>query len=151
MPEYALDANVFIHTAGRTVPFDDAVTVPAIVDELDSEEAHDRFDRSDVAVYQPGEEYVEQVRAAADQLGNDLSSADTQLLALAVDRGAVAVTDDYGVQNVAEALDIEYVAFDKEGIEEQIEWTTVCDSCGADMDGERCSRCGGEPRQVPAD
>jgi len=150
MPEHVLDANVFIHAAAMTVPFDNAVTVPAVVDELDSDDARDRFDRSDVAVYEPGDGAVQQVEAREEQLGEDLTAADIQLLALALDRGSTVVTDDYGIQNVAEALGVDYVAFDQEGIDEQIRWTHVCESCGATVDGERCSRCGGKRKQVPA-
>ncbi|MDY6766375.1 MAG: DNA-binding protein [Candidatus Nanohaloarchaea archaeon] len=151
MVEYVLDANIFIHAAAHTVPFDDAATVPAVMDELESAEAGDRFDLSDVDVYQPDADSVERVEDVQDRLGEALSAADVQVLALALERDATVVTDDYGVQNVADALDVPYEGLEQDGIEEQIEWKRVCGSCGASVDGDRCGRCGGDSERVPAE
>lgn len=148
MTEKAVDANVFIHAADMNLRFENAVTVPAVVDELESRDAEDRYELSSVDVYQPSEESVERVENEAEEKGEDLSEADLQLLALALDRDAVLVTDDYGVQNVASALGVEHEEFRQEGIEEEIDWKKVCESCGAEVEGARCERCGGEPKRV---
>ncbi len=145
---HVLDANVFIH-APSPPRFGDAVTVPAVVEELESSDAQLNYGLEDVDVYSPGEEAVEEIREKAGEMGEDLSAADVQLLALALERDAVVVTDDYGVQNLASRLDIRYEPFLREGIEEEIEWMKVCEDCGEEVDGERCPVCGGDTRKVP--
>lgn len=149
MAEKVLDANVFVHAVGMDLPFVEAVTVPAVVDELQSRDAAGRYELSRVDVYQPSEESVERVEEAAAEKGEELSPADVRVLALALERGAVLVTDDYGLQNVASALEVDYEEFNQDGIEEELEWKRVCKSCGAEVEGNRCGRCGGEPKRVP--
>ncbi|MDY6769535.1 MAG: DNA-binding protein [Candidatus Nanohaloarchaea archaeon] len=151
MPEHVLDTSVFIQDTGMRVDrrFDDPVTVPAVVEELESTAAADRYDLSTVDVYAPADDAVAAVRDAAGEKGEDLSDADVQVLALAREREAVAVTDDYGMQNVAETLDIAYEGFRQPEIDGEVDWERVCSSCGAAVDGERCGRCGGEAERVP--
>lgn len=146
--ERVIDANVFIHAAGLNLRFEEPVTVPEVVEELESRGASDRYDLSPVDVYQPSPEAVEEVEKEAEGKGEELSDADVQVLALALERGSVLVTDDYGVQNVASSLGVEYQEFRQEGIEEELEWNRVCSSCGAEVEGGRCDRCGGEPVKV---
>lgn len=149
MGEHVVDANVFIHATDLALQIEEPVTVPAVVEELESSAARQRYELEGVDVYAPAEEHVEQVEREAAELGEELSDADTAVLALALGRDAVLVTDDYGLQNVAASLGVAYEGFAKEEIEEQIAWTTVCASCGAAVEGDRCSRCGGEPERVP--
>lgn len=150
MAEHVLDANVFIHAPGN-VPYDDAVTVPAVTAELEQVEGQRAFDTTGVEVFEPSATSVEMVRHAADQIGEGLSDADVAVIALAVDRDAMVVSDDYGVQNVCEALDVGYEAFMQEEIEEGIEWNRVCRDCGKEAEGEECPVCGGDVRRVPQD
>ncbi|MDY6774439.1 MAG: PIN domain-containing protein, partial [Candidatus Nanohaloarchaea archaeon] len=96
MTEHVLDANVFIHYTGLNLGFEKAVTVPAVEEELESEEARKRYELSGVDIYRPGEEELERVREKAEELGEELSEADVQVLALARERGSPVVTDDYG-------------------------------------------------------
>lgn len=146
---HVIDANVFIHGSARELPFDDAATVPAVTAELESSSARTRYDVEAVPVYEPSGDAVAAVRDAADDLEEDLSDADVQVLALALDRSATVVSDDYGVQNAAAALGIDYEGFAKEEITEEVEWTRVCEDCGREVDGDRCPTCGGAAKRVP--
>lgn len=148
---YVLDANVFIHAGIDTLSqvFDRPMTVPAVVDELQSRDAGRRFDRSAVDVYAPSDDAVTHVRSAAKEQGEELSDADIAVVALAYDRNAVLVSDDYGVQNVAAALDIAYTGFEQEEIDTEITWTRVCPACGEETDDDRCPVCGTATQRVP--
>lgn len=148
---YVLDANVFIHAGVDTVSqvFDRPMTVPLVVDELQSRDAGRRFDRSTVDVYAPGDDAVSAVRAAAAEQGEELSDADIAVVALAYDRDAVLVSDDYGVQNIAEHLNIPYTGFEQEEIDTEITWTRVCPACDEETDDDRCPVCGTETQRVP--
>jgi UPF0271 protein len=59
-----------------------------------------------LSVVTPSGESVRRVAAAAGEIGDitRLSPADTDLLALSLDLGAIIVTDDYAIQNVAQRL-----------------------------------------------
>ncbi|MFB6265727.1 MAG: NOB1 family endonuclease, partial [Candidatus Nanohaloarchaea archaeon] len=139
--EHVLDANVFIHSVGLSLDFENPVTVPAVVDELETREPGERFELGDVDVYSPGEDAVERVEEAAEELGESVSDADIRVLALALERGSTVVTDDYSVQNLASHLGLGYKGFAKEEIEEEIKWRRVCPGCGREGEEERCPRC----------
>lgn len=147
MVEHVLDTNVFIHGS----QFDLAVlehplSVPAVTAELRSKKAQIRFDIDDVTLVEPDPDTVEEVGLVAREKGEPLSHTDIKLIALAKDRDAVLVTDDYGMQNVATALDVDYEGFIQDEITEEIDWKYVCAECGraVPMDMPRCPVCGGD-------
>ncbi len=151
---HVLDTNVFIHGASRQLPdeFTNPVTVPAVTAELESDTAGRRFDVEQVPVYEPGEDSVSTVESAATEIGEDLSDTDIQVVALALERAGIVVSDDYGVQNVAAFLDVQYTGFLKEEITEEIRWAYRCTNCGEQVeqpDAERCPVCGGDLQKVP--
>ncbi|MFB6166871.1 MAG: NOB1 family endonuclease, partial [Candidatus Nanohaloarchaea archaeon] len=130
--EYVLDANVFIHAVDLSLPFENPVTTPGVVEELESEEPGKRFEFGDVDVYQPSPDALDRVREEAERMGEDVSDIDVEVLALALERDATVVSDDYAVQNLASRLGIEYEGFAKDEIEdEDVEWRRVCRNCGA--------------------
>lgn len=152
---HVLDANIFIHGASLSLAdrFSNPVTVPAVTAELESEAAGQRFDVEDVTVFEPSSAAVEQVREAAENVGEELSAADMQVLALALEKDAIIVSDDYGVQNVASVLDVRYEGFLKEEITDEIEWVYRCTGCGktfpvAVTEGKTCSDCGNRLKRV---
>lgn len=149
MVEKVLDANVFIHSPSLRQGFDTPVTVPAVIDEMESDASRMKMELEGVSVYEPGEEAVKQVRERVAAMNEDLSETDIRLLALALERGAVLVTDDYGMQNIASSLGIGFEGFMKEEIDEEVEWVRICKRCGHEIDGDTCSLCGGEAKRVP--
>ncbi len=147
MVEHVLDANVFIHGNQYDLAvLEHPLTVPAVTAELRSTEAQIRFDIDDVTVVEPDGDTVEAVALAAREKGEPLSDTDIALIALARDRDAVLVTDDYGMQNVATAIDVDFMGFLQDEITEEIDWTYVCVECGKElsMDVDRCPVCGGD-------
>lgn len=102
-------------------------------------------------VAEPKERYVAAVRRKAEALGEDraLSEADITTLSLALElrekgEEAVLATDDYGIQNIAKALSINYAAITEKGISKVLTWHYVCLGCGQgyDRDIKLCEICG---------
>lgn len=146
--EHVIDANVFIHGSANALPFPDPITVPAVTAELESVAAQTRFDVESIPVFEPSSAAVDAVRTAAEEQGEELSAADVQVIALARDRDAVVVSDDYGVQNVARALDVAFTGFQQDETTETVAWKRVCADCGRDVDGDQCPVCGGAVKRV---
>ena len=142
---YVLDASAFIdgYDAEGAV-----ASVPAVRGEL-VDAAGYRFDAMEGAgmtVHPPDEDAVRRVREAAERTGDAdvLSETDVSLLAAALELDGVLVTDDYAVQNVADALGLAVDAVSKAGITERRDWRFQCDGCGREFDErrERCPVCG---------
>ncbi len=101
---------------------------------------------SKVRIVEPTSRAIAQVRQAAEATGDitRLSEPDVHVLALALELGAVLVTDDYSMQNVAKALGVEYRGAGLKPIEEQRTWHYRCTGCGRFLDGpvRTCPVCG---------
>lgn len=149
MTAHVIDANVIIHGASMDLDFEDMMTVPGVTAELSSRQARRRFDTMDIDIREPTGEARDRVEEAVERTGVEVSGTDRDLVALALAQDAVLVTDDYGMQTLAEELDIACEGFLKDGIEDSITWKTVCENCGRDVDGERCPVCGTGVRRVP--
>lgn len=82
---------------------------------------------------------------AAGNLGR-LSEADQSLLALAKELGAVLVTDDYTMQDIAQRLDIHFLGVNQDGITGSKQWQPRCTGCGrwfeAPQKRDECPICG---------
>jgi UPF0271 protein len=107
----------------------------------------------------PTPQSLEQVLEKAKVLGDRvvLSKADTHVLALALDlqregRNPVVVSDDYGVQNIAEGLNIAYQSLATMGIRQKFEWTYYCPACYRrypEAETETCIVCGTKLKRKP--
>lgn len=151
---YVLDTSAFIDE------FDTAesiATVPAVREELENEDAY-RFEAMEGAgmhIQIPDEGAIDRVRQAASTTGDleALSETDVRLLAAALELGGTLVTDDYAMQNVADALEVDVEVIAKEGIEEPRNWHFQCQGCGREFEErhERCPICGsGLTRKKPS-
>jgi UPF0271 protein len=105
---YAVDASFFFSEATLE---GELFTPPSVVEEIADARSRCRLEvllESGLSVASPSKESVRRVAAAAGETGDitRLSPADTDLLALALDLGAVTVTDDYAIQNVAQRLEL---------------------------------------------
>jgi UPF0271 protein len=88
-----------------------------------------------------------------------LSGTDTSILALALDlrRGGatpIIVSDDYAVQNVAEALNLNYQSLATFGIREKFNWVFYCPACFRTYrtgDARDCPVCGTKLKRKPLD
>ena len=151
---YVLDASAFIHEYHTTEP---TATIPMVREELTGESAYryDAMEGSGMHIQLPEEGTVERVRRAAERSGDlgVLSTTDVRLLAAALELGAVLVTDDYAIQNVAEKLDVGVEFIARDGIEEERDWRFQCQGCGREFDDsrDRCPICGSDlTRKNPA-
>ncbi|GGL27767.1 DNA-binding protein [Halarchaeum grantii] len=142
---YVLDSSAFIDEYDADGP---AATIPAVRAELEDAASY-RFDAMEgagMSVHVPDDVTVRRVREAASGTGDRdvLSETDVRVIAAALELDAVLVTDDYAMQNVADALDLEVDSIAKEGISERRDWNFQCQGCGREFDEkrERCPVCG---------
>jgi UPF0271 protein len=100
-------------------------------------------------------EVLDKARALGDKVV--LSGTDTNIVALALDlsqegKTPVIVSDDYAVQNVAEALKLNYQSLATLGIRQKFNWVLYCPACfrtypnGEEQD---CSVCGTKLKRKP--
>jgi len=104
---------------------------------------------------------VNQVSDEARALGDKvvLSKTDTSIVALALDLGKegktpVIVSDDYAVQNVAEALKLNYQSLATFGIRQKFNWVLYCPACFRQYptgDTQDCLVCGTKLKRKPVD
>ena len=125
------------------------------MDELKSEKrlvAESLIKEGALTVLEPEKTYMWRVEKAARETGDyeKLSEADKSVLALALQLGAILVTDDFHVQNVAAVLGIPVQG--EVRIRRVLRWVRKCVNCGAEYPPDtkgRCPRCGGLLILVP--
>lgn len=139
-----LDTNAIIAGAGLR-----GAIPPAVVEELRENSLRLKIEvaisQGDLRVIPPTAESVEKVLREAEKTGDELSRADTEILALALDINGILITDDYAVQNIARRLGIEFREMKEMGIKKVIEWKKVCRGCGREYPPDYkgvCTECG---------
>lgn len=107
----------------------------------------------------PSMESLTKVIEQAKSLGDHpaLSTTDFSILALATDllrdgKTPIIVSDDYAVQNVAEAMGIQYQSLSSLGIRQKYRWIHYCPACFRQYfagDVLTCSVCGTKLKRKP--
>ena len=107
----------------------------------------------------PSEQSLGEVAERARVLGDRivLSKADMSVIALAVDlrkngKSPIIVSDDYAVQNVADAMNLVYQSLATFGIRQRFNWVYYCPACFrryATGDHEVCQICGTKLKRKP--
>jgi len=105
----------------------------------------------------PLDSSLEVAKDAARRTGDmsGLSEIDVSLIALAYEKSAILVTDDYRMQNVSSSIGIEWRGIAEEGITEAWSWELRCVGCKAvkaspefpnmrRSDFGECPECGSE-------
>jgi len=141
-----VDANVFMR--GSSAPFDEAVTVPGVRKEIESDSSEIRFDLSGVEVEKPDERSLEKVKSISDEINSPTSEVDEELVALALEIDGVLVTDDMALQNLALHLDVEFDSYMGDRADDKRRWNEICPKCGREVEGS-CGRCGAESTLKP--
>jgi len=110
-------------------------------------------------IQSPTPDSIAEVSGKAKMLGDKvvLSKADTSILALALDlskegKTPVIVSDDYAVQNVAEAMNLAYQSLATFGIREKFNWVFYCPACFKRYptgDIDVCQVCGTKLKRKP--
>jgi endoribonuclease Nob1 len=139
-----LDASIFF---SEIVPDGELYTTPSVCDELKDIRSKGNFEKLSAAglrVVSPGSGSLARVRDAAviTRDASVVSGTDQELLALAMDLGAVLYTDDFAIQNVATVLGVQTHPITQRKAK-RIFWKYRCSGCGKyyDHDGE-CPICG---------
>jgi UPF0271 protein len=102
-------------------------------------------------------EVLDEARALGDKVV--LSGADRSIVALALDlskegKTPIIVSDDYAVQNVAEALELKYQSLATFGIREKFNWVLYCPGCFRKYpngEAQDCLVCGTKLKRKPVD
>lgn len=109
---------------------------------------------SRILVISPSEESLNLVDETAKMLGESdrLSPEDKSAIALAIDKNAVLLTDDYSMQNLCKALNIDYFSTWTDGIREVWRWEYRCTGCGRYFSKKQdvCPVCGSPLKPVKA-
>ncbi|MBN2336106.1 hypothetical protein JXL21_11150 [Candidatus Bathyarchaeota archaeon] len=163
MGALVLDTSAFIQ--GFDPPGESLYTVPLVEAELGDALTLIRL-RSAVAagrliVAEPEESYTDRLEAETLGMGESLalSETDKQVLALGLqlsERGLepTVVSDDYSVQNMAEALGLRHRGLATPGIKRQLRWVLYCPGCRREFGGPQpdgvCPVCGTELKRKPA-
>ena len=144
-----LDASAFF----TDIPFDeDLVTTSSVAEELRDSASRCRYEAllaSGLRLESPGESALSRVRTAARDTGDFsvLSPTDIELLALALDRAATIVTDDFALQNTALALGIATRPI-RQRQARRIAWRFRCAGCGRYYASPGvCTICGAQIRR----
>jgi UPF0271 protein len=133
--------------------FDEVMTVQEVLDESRDRITKIKLQTVNPSIFEPSKAAVAEVDAAAKSTGDaeKLSKTDIKLIALAKERDATIISDDYGIQNVAEKLGIEYMSISNRGIKNFVEWKKHCSVCDKDYkSGSVCKTCGSRLKRVPA-
>lgn len=147
---YILDSNVFLHGAESIFAEKPCVTVYGVVEEMKSTRAAleiDRFMLSGLQIIEPTKESVEEVLRAQKKTQDKTSKTDMMLVALALDfkkknKDYTIITDDYGVQNLAKVMKVNYSGLMQDGIKKPIAWSGKCTACGFRTNDKICPECG---------
>ncbi|XAT64171.1 ribonuclease VapC [Geoglobus acetivorans] len=142
---HVLDTSAIIL---RKAIYDDMVTVPEVVNEIRDENSKLYFEIKNIRVEDAREEFISEVKKAAQKTGDiyKLSETDIRVLAKALEYNATVVSDDYAVQNVAKKLGLKLEKILQKGIEKEFKWIRVCKGCGRRTEKEVCEICGSETR-----
>jgi len=121
------------------------ITTTKVVKELKS-----RGEIEDIEEHIPKPDLIKFVSITNKDLSDKASEADKELLALALEFRAPVVTDDYGIQNIAKKLGIDFIPVAQEGIKNIISWEYYCSGCRRKSGKSGvCKACGGRIKRKP--
>jgi len=104
-----------------------------------------------IRIMDPDKDSVKMVETVAEETGyrGELSHADIDVIALALEKRATIVSDDYSIQNVASILKLRYRGIVQDGIKRELRLVKVCEACNREYTEEEfCSVCGSRLRKV---
>ena len=139
-----LDASVFFSECPVS---GEMYTTQSVCNELRDIRSKGKFEKlsaEGLQVRSPQPDYIEKVNITAKKTRDScvISDTDCELLALALETGAILYTDDFAIQNVAIALGVQIHPIHQRAAK-RIHWKYRCTGCGRyfDHDGE-CLICG---------
>ncbi|MEL9998668.1 MAG: DNA-binding protein [Thermoplasmata archaeon] len=147
--KYVLDTSAII--SGKSLPLNIEVYVPkSVLKEIHFKKQYYILERS--KILNPSKNSVEKVNQAAKETGDihKLSPVDIDVIALALDKNCVTITDDYAIQNVIKHLGLEFISLNENGIKKEFKWIYRCKGCKRYFDEfyDVCPFCGSELKLV---
>jgi len=98
---------------------------------------------ANLRIQSPSAQAIDTVRKKIDEMGENASEVDVEVLALALDLGATLLADDYSMQNLASALSISFKPISQKGIKKIRNYRYRCSGCGRFVkSGGECPFCG---------
>jgi len=158
---YVVDTSAIL--SGKHLPTDSSilVTTPGVDSELQpggkDYRRYSFLKEQGLEIRSPSPEAIQQVKKIATSTGDNtrVSSTDVEVLALAYDflqsaKDVVLLTDDYSMQNLADALHISYLSMSQKGITKRFKWRCRCPGCKRDFHKpvDICPICGTATRLV---
>jgi UPF0271 protein len=134
--------------------FDEILTVPEVIEESKDRITAIKLSTVNPKTFEPSELALEEIKAVAKVTGDleKLSKTDLKIIALAKERNATILSDDYSVQNVAERMKIPYMSIFSKEITKLITWKKYCSACKKHYNsGSTCKMCGGNLKRVPVE
>jgi len=111
-----------------------------------------------LTIHAPSKESMEKIAIVSKDTGDEkrLSYADNEILALALEMSqereedVIILTDDYSIQNVAHALNINFKPISQDGITKSFKWTYRCSGCGKKFNEniKTCPICGALTKNI---
>lgn len=157
---YIIDTSAILSGKPINLSGESLVTTPSISEELQpGGKDYLKFQllkEKGLKVRLPSIESINVIKIKSKETGdiNRLSSADIEILALALDinkgqfNEAVILTDDYSIQNVASNLNIKFQSISQRGITKKFKWFYRCPGCGKQFKTsiKICPICGTETK-----
>ena len=145
------DTNAFIYLSDFR-GFEEIFTVSEVLDEVKDRVSSFKLSSLSLTVEEPDEESLAVVIERPKQTGDieELSRTDLKVLALALSKRLPIVSDDRNVQNVAKALNLQFIPVFSKGIKEFIVWKKFCKNCKRvfPIGIKECPICGSRLKRV---
>ena len=137
---FIIDASAVL--SGKPINLDDVkmVTTPGVSKEFQpGGRDYQNFQyliEKGLTINLPSKESLHKINEKSIETGDNerLSDADKEILALSLDlkkeNEVIIITDDYSIQNVANALEIKFESISQRGIKKRFKWTCRCQGCG---------------------
>ena len=143
---YILDTCAFFT---QKHPEGEFITVPGIKDEIINKQSKQYYENmlsTKLKIMKASVQSYKIVKEKAKETGDYgvLSNIDLDIIALGYESRGIIVTDDFAIQNVALALEIDFVSCSNKAITEKRIWKYKCTACHHKEKEKRndCPICG---------
>jgi len=140
--KYVLDTSAIL--SGKLINLGEMeiFTTPKVSDELSpggrDYQNFQYLKEKGLNILSPDKKMIEEVKIISYKTGdqNRLSKTDIEILALALELekkdnyDIIILTDDYSIQNVANALNLKFKSINQSGITKRFKWDYRCPGCG---------------------
>jgi len=160
--KYVLDTSAILSGKPINLGEVEIVTIPRVSDELTpggrDYQNFQYLKEKGLIILTPHKKNIDEVKRISDKTGDQyrLSITDIEILALALELNnkdnyeIIILTDDYSIQNVANALNLKFQSISQNGITKRFKWDYRCRGCGKRFKDriKICPICGTETRSI---